>query len=109
MPGILPPLELDESLETTKIHSVAGKLGVKRALVEQRPFRSPHHSISELILLRRVVKYLQLPQQGCKSNAFSDLAYLTIILPKSRFFMSSVFFKVSIAPLLLRNRSCFFG
>jgi len=44
----LPPLELEELLETTKIHSVAGKFGVKKALVVRLPFRSPHHSISDV-------------------------------------------------------------
>jgi magnesium chelatase family protein len=51
LPGILPPMEREESLETTKIHSVAGKLGVDRALVFVRPFRSPHHSISHVALV----------------------------------------------------------
>lgn len=46
MPGILPPLNLHEALETTKIHSVAGKLTRNDALVSIRPFRSPHHTIS---------------------------------------------------------------
>ncbi|HPG74493.1 MAG TPA: magnesium chelatase domain-containing protein, partial [Bacteroidales bacterium] len=46
MPGILPPLTLDEALETTKIHSVAGKMNTNSSLVTQRPFRSPHHTIS---------------------------------------------------------------
>lgn len=46
MPGILPPLSLHEALETTKIHSVAGKLSRNDALVSVRPFRSPHHTIS---------------------------------------------------------------
>ena len=46
-PSILPPLSLLEALETTKIHSVAGKLSKNSALIYQRPFRSPHHTISE--------------------------------------------------------------
>ena len=46
MPTILPDMSLNEALETTKIHSVAGRLGVGSALVATRPFRSPHHSIS---------------------------------------------------------------
>jgi len=46
MPSILPPLSLHEALETTKIHSVAGKLTRNDALVSVRPFRSPHHTIS---------------------------------------------------------------
>jgi magnesium chelatase family protein len=46
LPGILPPLSLQEALETTKIHSVAGKLTENMTLLSQRPFRSPHHTIS---------------------------------------------------------------
>ena len=46
LPGILPPLSLEEALETTKIHSIAGKLPADAALITRRPFRSPHHSIS---------------------------------------------------------------
>lgn len=51
LPSILPPLTLAESLETTKIHSVAGKLGSRTALIARRPFRSPHHSISSVALI----------------------------------------------------------
>ncbi|HWD90278.1 MAG TPA: YifB family Mg chelatase-like AAA ATPase [Mucilaginibacter sp.] len=51
LPSILPPLTLYESLETTKIHSVAGKLSVADALVTVRPFRSPHHTISDVALV----------------------------------------------------------
>jgi magnesium chelatase family protein len=50
LPGILPPLTLNEALETTKIHSVAGKIGVNSSLITQRPFRSPHHTISDVAL-----------------------------------------------------------
>jgi len=50
-PGILPDLTLDESLETTKIHSVAGLLPPDKALVVTRPFRSPHHTISDAALV----------------------------------------------------------
>lgn len=50
LPSILPPLSLHESLETTKIHSVAGKLSAADALITVRPFRSPHHTISEVIV-----------------------------------------------------------
>ena len=46
LPSILPPLSLGESLETTKIHSVAGKIGSEGGLITRRPFRSPHHTIS---------------------------------------------------------------
>ncbi len=51
LPSILPPLSLREALETTKIHSVAGKLPDHSGLVAQRPFRSPHHTISDVALV----------------------------------------------------------
>jgi len=51
MPSILPPLNLQEALETTKIHSVAGILPGNASLVSQRPFRSPHHTISDVALV----------------------------------------------------------
>ena len=51
LPGILPPLSLEESLETTKIHSVSGLLPPNEALVTNRPFRSPHHTISDAALV----------------------------------------------------------
>lgn len=51
LPSILPPLSLVESLETTQIHSVAGKLSKNSSLISQRPFRSPHHTISEAALV----------------------------------------------------------
>lgn len=51
LPSILPPLSLAESLETTQIHSVAGKLSKNSSLISQRPFRSPHHTISEAALV----------------------------------------------------------
>ena len=50
LPGILPPLTLSESLETTQIHSIAGKLSRDTSLISQRPFRSPHHTISQVAL-----------------------------------------------------------
>lgn len=50
LPGILPPLTLQEALETTKIHSVAGTLPKDSSLIAQRPFRSPHHTISNIAL-----------------------------------------------------------
>jgi magnesium chelatase family protein len=51
LPTILPPLSLQEALETTKIHSVAGKLPENSALISKRPFRSPHHTISDVALV----------------------------------------------------------
>lgn len=51
LPSILPPLSLSESLETTKIYSVAGKMQAGQSLISQRPFRSPHHTISQVALV----------------------------------------------------------
>jgi magnesium chelatase family protein len=52
LPSILPPLSIDEALETTKIHSVAGKTGKGNSgLITQRPFRNPHHTISDVALV----------------------------------------------------------
>ncbi len=51
LPSILPPLTLSEALETTKIHSVAGKLGKDSMLMTVRPFRSPHHTVSPVALV----------------------------------------------------------
>jgi magnesium chelatase family protein len=51
IPTILPPMQLDEAIETTKIHSICGLLGEEHSFVAQRPFRSPHHTISDAGLL----------------------------------------------------------
>jgi magnesium chelatase family protein len=51
IPSILPPLSIEEALETTKIHSVAGKTAKQTGLITQRPFRSPHHTISDVALV----------------------------------------------------------
>lgn len=51
LPGILPPLSLPEALECTKIHSVAGFLQPKSGLLSKRPFRSPHHTVSDVALV----------------------------------------------------------
>lgn len=51
LPSILPPLTLEESLETTQIHSVAGKLWRNDTLISQRPFRAPHHTVSDVALV----------------------------------------------------------
>ena len=51
LPSILPPMSLRESLETTKIHSVAGRVKDNQGLMNERPFRSPHHTISDVALV----------------------------------------------------------
>lgn len=51
LPTILPEMSIDEAIETTRIHSVSGKLGANTALVTRRPFRSPHHTISDAGLI----------------------------------------------------------
>jgi magnesium chelatase family protein len=72
LPGILPPLTLDESLETTKIHSVAGKIGSNTSLITRRPFRSPHHTISDVAL----VGGGSFPQPGEISLAHNGVLFL---------------------------------
>lgn len=51
LPTILPPMSINESLETTKIHSVAGKVNAGAGLITERPFRKPHHTISDVALV----------------------------------------------------------
>ncbi|MCB0279292.1 MAG: YifB family Mg chelatase-like AAA ATPase [Calditrichaeota bacterium] len=51
LPGILPPLTHAEALETTKVYSVAGKLEINKGLIRNRPFRSPHHTTSDVALI----------------------------------------------------------
>lgn len=72
LPSILPPLTLHESLETTKIHSVAGKLAASDALVTTRPFRSPHHTISDVALVGGGTN----PQPGEISLAHNGVLFL---------------------------------
>jgi len=72
LPSILPPLTLAESLETTQIHSVAGKLSKGTSLISQRPFRSPHHSISQVALAGGGTN----PQPGEISLAHNGVLFL---------------------------------
>ncbi len=72
MPSILPPMSMDEALETTKIHSVAGKLGQRRGLIRQRPFRAPHHLASPVALIGGG----QSPQPGEVSLAHNGVLFL---------------------------------
>ncbi|RQP12362.1 MAG: ATP-binding protein [Chryseobacterium sp.] len=72
IPGILPPLTLREALETTKIHSVAGKMGAETSLMTVRPFRSPHHTISDVAL----VGGGSYPQPGEISLAHNGVLFL---------------------------------
>lgn len=72
LPGILPPMSLPEALETTKIHSVAGRTLTHQGLITHRPFRSPHHTISDVAL----VGGGSFPQPGEISLAHNGVLFL---------------------------------
>ena len=72
MPTILPPMSLEEALETTKIHSVAGKIGTHKGLMSCRPFRAPHHLASQVALIGGG----QSPQPGEVSLANNGILFL---------------------------------
>lgn len=72
MPSILPPFTIDEALETTKIHSVAGQIDTDTALMPSRPFRSPHHTISNVAMVGGGVY----PQPGEISLAHNGVLFL---------------------------------
>ena len=72
LPSIMPPMTLNEALETTKIHSVAGKIGTHRGLITSRPFRAPHHLTSQVALIGGG----QSPQPGEVSLANNGVLFL---------------------------------
>ena len=72
LPSIMPPMTLEEALEATKIHSVAGKLGTTAGLLTQRPFRAPHHLTSQVALIGGG----QSPQPGEVSLAHNGILFL---------------------------------
>ena len=72
IPSVLPPLTLEEALETTKIHSVAGLLPRRTGLIPERPFRNPHHTISHVALIGGG----QTPKPGEVSLAHNGVLFL---------------------------------
>ena len=72
LPGILPSMSMEESLETTKIHSVAGKVRQMKGLIRSRPFRKPHHTISDIGLIGGG----SFPQPGEISLAHNGVLFL---------------------------------
>lgn len=80
LPGILPPMEREETLETTRVHSVAGLLGEGRLLMTTRPFRAPHHSISGAGLVGGGA----MPRPGEVSLAHNGVLFLDEVLEFKR-------------------------
>ncbi|MCI4625971.1 MAG: YifB family Mg chelatase-like AAA ATPase [Candidatus Magnetoovum sp. WYHC-5] len=72
IPSILPPMTFDESIETTKIHSVAGLIKSNNALITKRPFRNPHHTISDIALIGGG----QVPKPGEVSLSHNGVLFL---------------------------------
>jgi magnesium chelatase family protein len=72
LPTILPPMTLEESIQTTKVHSIVGKTGDKDGLIRSRPFRSPHHSISDIALIGGGIS----PKPGEISLAHNGVLFL---------------------------------
>ena len=82
LPSILPPLSLEESLETTHIHSVAGKMNKEDSLIAVRPYRSPHHTISDVALCGGGIN----PQPGEISLAHNGVLFLDELPEFSKWF-----------------------
>lgn len=72
LPGILPPMTIEEAIETTKIHSVVGMISDEKGLITQRPFRSPHHSSSDISLIGGG----QIPKPGEVSLAHNGVLFM---------------------------------
>ena len=86
LPSILPPFTLAESLETTKIHSVAGKLSRETSLMTSRPFRAPHHTISNVAMVGGGTY----PQPGEISLAHNGILFLDELPEFSRNVLEAV-------------------
>ena len=76
LPAILPAMSIDEAIETTKIHSVAGLISAGKVLITERPFRSPHHTISDAALTGGG----QVPRPGEVSLAHNGVLFLDELL-----------------------------
>lgn len=86
LPSILPPLSLAESLETTQIHSIAGEMKRDMSLISQRPFRSPHHTISDIALVGGGATFMP----GEISLAHNGVLFLDELPEFSRFVLETL-------------------